>query len=105
MRRLRMLSGARDDLLRIFAYIARESGSVAVARAFVGALSARCRDLAALPGTLGRARPELRPDVRSLAFKGYVIFFRYRSGVFEMVNGIEGRREIEALLRSDGETH
>lgn len=31
---------------------------------------------AGLPGTLSYARPDLRPDIRSFAFKGYAIFFR-----------------------------
>jgi toxin ParE1/3/4 len=44
---------------------------------------------------LGRARPELRPDIRSFAFKGHVIFFRYAPGVLEVVNILEGHRDIE----------
>jgi toxin ParE1/3/4 len=30
----------------------------------------QCANLARLPSTLGRPRPELRPDVRSFPFKG-----------------------------------
>lgn len=101
MRRLRMLPAARSDLVRIFDYVARESGSAAVGRAFVEKLRGKCHDLAGLPGTLGRARPELRPDVRSFAFRGYVIFFRYQPAVLEVVNIIEGRRDIDALTRGE----
>ncbi|WP_246780918.1 type II toxin-antitoxin system RelE/ParE family toxin [Rhizobium sp. BK602] len=45
---------------------------------------------------MGRARPELLPDVRSFAFHGYVIFFRYVDDVFEVVNIIEGHRDLES---------
>jgi hypothetical protein len=37
----------------------------------------KCEYLATLTGLLGRARPELRPDIRSTPFKSYLIFFRY----------------------------
>ncbi|MGO4623809.1 type II toxin-antitoxin system RelE/ParE family toxin [Ensifer sp. 2YAB10] len=72
-----MLPSALTDLVNIFEYITRQSGSLVVGRRFVGELRQKCRSLADLPGTLGRARPELRPEIRSAVFKGYVIFFRY----------------------------
>ena len=97
--RLRMLPSAKADLVNILEYITRESGNLIVGRRFVDALRQHCRKLAALPGTLGRARPELRSDIRSVAFKSYVIFFRYVDDTFEVVNIIEGHRDIEALYR------
>ena len=77
MRRLRILPSAKADLIEILDYVARESGSLGTGQRFVAALRAQCRRLAELPGTLGRPRPELRPDIRSFPFRGYVIFFRY----------------------------
>ena len=50
------------------------------------------------PGTLGRARPELGPDLRSVSHKGYVIFFRYADERFEVVDMLEGHRDIEAFF-------
>jgi toxin ParE1/3/4 len=94
-----MLPSAKADLVNILEYIARESGNLIVGRRFVDALRQHCRKLPALPGTLGRARPELRPDIRSVAFKSYVIFFRYVDDAFEIVNIIEGHRDIEALYK------
>jgi toxin ParE1/3/4 len=94
-----MLPSAKADLVNILEYITRESGSLIVGQRFVGALRQHCRKLAALPGTLGRARPELRSDIRSVAFKRYVIFFRYVDDSFEIVNIIEGHRDIAALYR------
>jgi plasmid stabilization system protein ParE len=94
------LDSARDDLNRIFAYITRESGYWVIGREFVETLRQQCVKLAALPGSLGISRPELRPDLRSFAFKGYVIFFRYEGNVFEVVNIIEGHRDIETMFSS-----
>jgi hypothetical protein len=58
---------------------------------------AKCEHLATLTGLLGRGRPELRPDIRSTPFKGYLIFFRYLPSetnrhIFEVVNVVESHR-------------
>lgn len=95
MRRLRYLPAAQRDLLEILAFISRQSGSLTIAQDFVARLRRQCRRLAELPGTLGRARPELRPDIRSFPFGNYVIFFRYLDDVFEVVNVLEGHRDSE----------
>jgi toxin ParE1/3/4 len=73
---LRFLDSARDDLVDIAAYTARAGGDDVAAR-FTGDIIAKCEHIAALAGLLGRARPELRPDMRSTPFKNYLIFFRY----------------------------
>jgi toxin ParE1/3/4 len=51
---------------------------------------------------MGWARPELRSDIRSVAFKGYVIFFRYVGDRFEVVNILEGHRDILAHFDEEG---
>lgn len=96
MRRLILLDAAVDDLASIFDYVAHESGNPPLARRFVDRLAGQCARLAALPGLLGRARPELRADIRSFAFRGYVIFFRYRADRLEVVSVLEGHRDIDA---------
>ncbi|MER2510754.1 MAG: type II toxin-antitoxin system RelE/ParE family toxin [Amaricoccus sp.] len=98
MRRLVYLAAAERDLLSILEYIARESGSLTIGLAFTERLQGQCARLASLPGTLGRARPELRPDLRSFPFGNYVIFFRYRDDVLEVVNVLEGHRDIDAFF-------
>jgi toxin ParE1/3/4 len=98
MRELVYTEAAKQDLLSILDYIATESGNVTVGLNFTTQLRQQCSKLADLPGTLGRARPELRPDIRSFAFKGYVIFFRYATDVLEVVNILEGHRDIESHL-------
>ena len=69
--------------------------------AFTERLQAHCAKLAALPRTLGRARPELRPDIRSSAVGSYVIFFRYRGDTLEVVNILEGHREVDAFFSKE----
>lgn len=95
MRRAKFLASVRADLVDIQTYIARESGSRSVARSFAARLRQRCHDLAALPGLIGRARPELGPEIRSSAYQGYVVFFRYRDEQFEDVSILEGHRDID----------
>jgi toxin ParE1/3/4 len=102
VRRLRVLDSARNDIAQTYAYIEEQSGSAAVAERFVRQLNDQCRRLARLPGTLGRARPELRHDIRSTPFKGYVIFFRYlEDDILEIVHIIEGHRDVIAIFAKD----
>ncbi len=104
MKRAIFLASVQDDLLRILTYIARASGSLSVAQYFVRELRDYCHRLAGLPGTLGRARPEIRSDLRSAAYKNYVVFFRYVGDRFEVVNILEGHRDIVAYFESHDAT-
>ena len=49
-----------------------------------------------MPQVLGRARPELRDDLRSVVEGNYVIFVRYLETELEVVRIIEGHRDIPA---------
>lgn len=101
MRRLEYLASANRDLSDIARYVTRESGSIAVALALTGRLRKRCRELAALPGLLGQARPELRPELRSTPFKHYLIFFRYEDDAVEIVHVVHGRRDLTTFFGND----
>lgn len=96
---LRYTSAALDDLVEIAAYIATSNGSVEAGERFAADIRGKCASLASLPGTLGRPRPELLPDIRSSPFKGYIIFFRYVEGVLEVVNVLERHRDSEQNFR------
>jgi plasmid stabilization system protein ParE len=98
VRRAIFLASVQNDLLGILSYIAEQSGSLSVAQRFVRQLRDYCHKLAGLPGTLGRARPDIRPDLRSAPYKSYVIFFRYVGERFEVVNILEGHRDILAYF-------
>jgi toxin ParE1/3/4 len=64
--RLVFRAAARRALAEIAAHKARESGSRASAENFNDRLTAYCEHLASLPGLLGRPRPELGRDYRSI---------------------------------------
>ena len=104
MARLRYLDSAQDDLIHIFKYIARESGSIPTAERFVKALRQRCRYLASLPGEIGRTRSELGPNLRSSVYRGYIIYFRYQTGTLEVGNILEGHRDAEKHFGTGAET-
>ncbi len=98
MRRLLYSETARSDIRELQRYLTLESGSLKTAQRFIGQLKKRCEKLATLPGTLGRARPELQPDLRSIAHKSYVIFFRYSGDRIEIVSILNGLRDIDAFF-------
>ena len=102
MARLRFSAAAKDDLDSIAEYIADRSGNRAIAKGFAGELRAKCEDLAAAPIVMGRPRTDLRPDLRSHTFKSYMIFFRYVDDTLEIVNILEGHRDIDAFFRGRG---
>ena len=95
---LRYLEQTKNDLMQIKRYIARESGSNEIALSYMQKLRQECRRLAALPGRMGRARPELTEGIRSNPYGNYVILFRYNGPYLEIVSIIEGHRDIEELL-------
>jgi toxin ParE1/3/4 len=100
--RLRYSATARSDFGQIYRYIREQSGSGEVARRFVHELRRKCADLAALSIQIGRARPELHEGLRSHPYRSYVIFFHYIGDVLEIVNVIEGHRDIPALFGREG---
>ena len=85
----------------ILDYITEANSDATIARRFTTALRDQCAKLASLSSTLGRPRPELRRDLRSFPFRGYVIFFRYGDDVFEVVNILEGHRDIDAFFADE----
>ena len=99
MARLRYLETAREDPVGIATYIADRSGSRVVAERFADRSRGKCREIAEAPLSLGRPRPNLLPDIRTLTFGNYMIFFRYSGDTVEIVHVIEGHRDIEALFR------
>jgi toxin ParE1/3/4 len=101
VRRLVLLDSAVADFASVLEYVTSESRSRIIGRGFVDRLQSQWRKLASLPGTLGGPRPELQPGIRSFAFRGYLIFFRYVDDTFEVVNGLEGHRDIIACFGDD----
>jgi toxin ParE1/3/4 len=71
------------------------------AERFVDRLRAQCRHIAELPATIGRPGPELMPGLRSFLFQGYLILFRYNDEILDIVNIVEGHRDIAAIFRTN----
>lgn len=90
-----MSAAASDDVERIFLYIA-EAGTDATARRFITTLLDHCRRIAALPGTLGTARPDLALDLRSTPHKRYIVYFRYTENALRIVNILDASRDAVA---------
>jgi len=101
VRRVRYLAPARRDIAQIYAYIENRSQSSVTAERFVNRLRAQCRHIGELPATIGRPRPELMPGLRSFSFQGYLILFRYNGEVLDIVNIVEGHRDIAAIFRTN----
>ena len=95
MPRLVFTHAAQTNLTEIADYIESTSGNTAVAERFCDELIAK------LPGLLGRARPELLPDLRSMPDGNYLIFFRYVDDTFEVVGILEGHRDIADYFETD----
>lgn len=98
MYRLSFTDQALDDIFAIASYIAQTSGSSHVGERFANELIAKCESLASLGGQLGRPRPELRLEMRSVVHKNHVIFFHYQGSILEVVNVLEGHRDIDAFF-------
>ena len=93
---------ARRSLLDISRFIAQAAGSRSVAERFVGQLRSKCEQLASLPGLLGRLRPDLGEDIRSLHFRNYVIVFRYTATTLDIIDIVHAHRDTDAYRGDDG---
>jgi toxin ParE1/3/4 len=96
MAQLRFTESAERDLMDIGNFIARDSP--ANAAQFITRLEELCQLLAAHP-LLGRSRDELVPELRSLAYGRYVIFYRAGADGAEIVRVLHGARDIRRVLR------
>jgi len=102
--RLVYRAAARRDIAEIAAYLERESQSRAVADTFIDKITDYCEHLATLSTRIGRPRPELRPQYRSVTFGNYVIFLRYsdeagpRSHLY-ILHILHGARDLDAYFR------
>ena len=110
MPRLVILDSAKRDLADIAARIERDSMNRETADAFVDKLLAYFQRLAAYQTQMGRARPELRIEYRSVTFGNYVIFLTYGSedtgprDVLTVVHVLWGSRDLDAYFADTPDT-
>lgn len=86
---------AQEDLTEIWLYIATDS--TVAADSFVDLLFRHSQLICEAPHT-GRSRDHLLPGIRSLAYKRYIIFYRYTSQSVEIVRVLSAYRDVEALF-------
>ena len=89
---------ALSDLAEIWAYVAE--GSSDQADGFVDLIDSKFQALSRRPG-MGRRRPELAPDIRSLTVGRYVVFCVSLSSGIEVVRMLHGSRDIESIFQNE----
>jgi len=70
------------------------------ADAFVDLVDSKFQVLSHGP-SLGRRRPELSSDIRSLAIGRYVVFYRPLSRGIEVIRVLHGSRDIESIFENE----
>ena len=96
MRKVEFSAQAKDDLKSIARYLAAETRSRAFGAKFTRKLRERCSQLAGRTQLMGGRREDLAEGLRSVTEGSYMIFFRYRGPIFEVILIIERHREMEA---------
>jgi toxin ParE1/3/4 len=79
------------DLEEIWSYISEDS--VAIADSFIDQLYQKCLEISELVG-VGHKRDDLFPNLLSLPYKKYVIFFIRTKHRVEIVRILHGHRDI-----------
>lgn len=92
---------AQADFVDIARHVAELTGNGPRGVAFAHRLRAQCEKLAELPGTLGRPRPDLGPDLRSFPFGAWLIIFRYGDDRLEIARVLRAKRNVKAMFRHD----
>ena len=94
MNRVLLSESAEGDLAEIWFSIA--TGSIDTADQLMDSLQAVMRKLAEQP-LMGRARPDLAPDIRSFVHGKFVIFYKAMAqgvGVSRVIHGARDQRQI-----------
>lgn len=95
MPRILQTSLAASDLTEIAWHIA-EIDPTAADR-WLDRIDETCQSLAAMPG-MGRPRPELAPQLRSLPVGNYVVFYLPMADGIEIVRVLHGARDLPPLF-------
>lgn len=82
---------ARQDLVEIWSYVARDD--IQVADRLLDRLDGSCARLAENPET-GAARDDIRPGLRHAVVGQYLILYRIVEGGVEIVRVVHGRRDL-----------
>ncbi|MGH6836503.1 MAG: type II toxin-antitoxin system RelE/ParE family toxin [Methylocella sp.] len=97
MPRILIRPRAENDLAEIWDFIAEDSQ--ARADSFLDRIDQSFYDLAGNPN-IGRARGELSPNLRSIPFGRYVIFYLALPDGIEIVRVLHGARDLNAIFHA-----
>ena len=92
---IRISRSARSDLLEAWSYLANED--FALADGMLDRILEVADKLATWP-EMGRARPDLRPDLRSFPIGTHVVYYRVLPDALEVVRVLHGRRDVDAIF-------
>jgi toxin ParE1/3/4 len=93
--RVRFALQAREDLLDIWRYIAIHN-SEAVADRVYDSIERACALLKDHP-RLGRARPEIHADARSLVIERWLAIYRVTNDGAQVVRVVDGARDLSTI--------
>lgn len=88
---------ARDDLKNIYQYGRRQWGK-ARSDSYMAILKEQFWSLTEQP-LMGIERPELSPDVRSLAIQSHTVFYRVAAKRIEIIRVLHGRQDPQRHLK------
>ncbi|MDO8875367.1 MAG: type II toxin-antitoxin system RelE/ParE family toxin [Pseudolabrys sp.] len=94
--KIRISGKARAELVGIYRYLARRNPEAA--EKTVADIDLRLRQLADFP-LMGRQRPELAPDLRSLLAGTYIVFYTIADQEITVLRVIDGRMDIHKELK------
>jgi toxin ParE1/3/4 len=95
MNQYRINALASRDLDRIADYLAEID--MQMSDRFLQDFDRKCQQIVSFPMS-GRNYATLRPDLRGMAFKSYIIFYRILENGVEIIRVIEGRRDLPSLF-------
>lgn len=95
MTRVIFTHAARQDLLDIWLFIA-ENNSEAVADRIYDQIADSCKRLAEYP-ELGRSRPEIAEDARSLLVERWLVLYQIMGTNVQVVRIIDGARDLKRI--------
>ena len=95
MLKVRLTPAAEQDLIEIFEYIVSSNAMAALAQD--DKLRATIGLLASTPYA-GRSRDEVGHNVRSLAVKNHVLFYRPHAKEVVVLRVLHGARDLEAIF-------
>jgi toxin ParE1/3/4 len=83
------------DMEQILDYLANTN--INAGEKFLEEFSKKCRYLTQFP-LMGRSYREIRPYLRGLPMKNYIIFYRLTEQGLEIMRVVKGERDLEAFF-------